>query len=288
MIYYFLPGNGIFGGIKVGYQLVDILNSLGVSACVASPGGLAAQWFPSQAAVTNRDELLAEWKSSDIAVFSLPSDYHELRATCERLVFHCQGTDPAIESFENDYDMVTLSCWNQATAYFSHRGIQSIQVGLGISDNFFYSGQAKKRDSISFMPRRGQEFFQKLAQGLDGWSITPIDGLDELGVAGKLKRSTHFVATSPGEWFGLPALEAMAGGCIVLSPEVLGGMEYLRHRETALVGDWPDLLEYLTDRRLSGDEEAELAQRGIALAHRYSMKNHRKLVMKAVDGGVFS
>lgn len=288
MIYYFLPGNGIFGGVKVGYQLVDVLNSFGVSACIASPGGLAAQWFPSQAPVINRDDLLAGWKSSDIALFSLPSDYQELRSTCERLIFHCQGTDPAIESFESDYDMVTLSCWKQATDYFRDRGIQPVEVRLGISDTFFYSGQLKRANSISFMPRRGRELFESLAHGLDGWSVSPIDGLGESGVARQLTRSTHFVATSPGEWFGLPALEAMAAGCVVLSPEVLGGTEYLRHGETALVGDWPDLREYLTHKRPSGREEAELAQRGMAMAHVYSMSNHKKSVRKAVDEGVFS
>jgi hypothetical protein len=288
MIYYFLPGTGIFGGIKMGYQLVDSLNALGVPACVASPEGEAAQWFSSQAPVVDRAEVMAQWVSSDTAIFSHPDDYLELRQHCDRLIFHCQGTDPTIDSFVSDATLTTIACWRQAHEYLSARGATPFTVGLGIPSAFFYSGEPKQINSLSFMPRRGGDFIERTLEGLEGWNTSPVDAVHELKVAEQLKRSSHFLASSPGEWFGLPALEALAAGCVVLSPEVLGGSEYLHHTETALVGDWPDLREFLSTKRLSPQEEAELSQRGVAMAHTYSMGSHRIAVARAIEQGVFS
>ena len=45
MIYYFLPNADKYGGVKVGCQLVDALNQLGLSAVVVTPDGRAPDWF---------------------------------------------------------------------------------------------------------------------------------------------------------------------------------------------------------------------------------------------------
>ena len=42
-----------------------------------------------------------------------------------------------------------------------------------------------------------------------------------------MKHCSIYLATAEGEWSGLPALEAMSAGCVVVSVPVLGGMEYL-------------------------------------------------------------
>ena len=51
--------------------------------------------------------------------------------------------------------------------------------------------------------------------------------MTENEVARVMKSCSIFLATAEHEWYGLPALEAMSAGCVVVSVPVLGGMEYL-------------------------------------------------------------
>jgi glycosyltransferase involved in cell wall biosynthesis len=51
----------------------------------------------------------------------------------------------------------------------------------------------------------------------------------ESEVARVMKSCSIFLATAEHEWYGLPALEAMSAGCVVVSVPVLGGMEYLHN-----------------------------------------------------------
>jgi hypothetical protein len=288
VIFYFLPGHGIFGGIKAGYQMVDALNSVGLPACVASPGGLAAQWFSSRAPVVDRDEVLASWKADDWAVFSLPHDYGFLRPLIDRLVYHCQGTDPLIDAFLSDSSMRAITSWNQATEYLLDRGKNSHVVPPALPSVFYYSGERKQTKTLSFMPRRGAEFVHRVMEGQDQWATVSIDGVSENTVARTLKHSTHFLASSAGEWFGMPALEAMAAGCVVLSPPVVGADEYLIDGETAIVGDSAKLRHYLEGSVGNKEGEKLMAQRAMAAAHRYSPAKQRASLVSALSEGLFS
>ena len=281
VIFYFLPGAGVFGGIKVGYQFVDVLRSLGYAAVIASPNGTAARWFQSRAPVVSREEALAQAGSSDTAVFSLPQDYPHLRPRFKNLIFHCQGTDPAIDSFLEDESMVALSCWRQAHQYMTDRGVEPFEVGISISQSFSYSGEEKAPLRVAYMPRRGggfiDEFFchAHLAEGL------PIDGATEWEVAEILKSARFFLASSENEWFGLPALEAMAAGCVVLSAPTLGGEEYLESGLNSEVGT-PQALGAFFSRYAYDHEKLDgIVLEAIKTASHYSEERVRALVTDA-------
>ena len=238
MIVYAVPNGGIHGGIKVAYQTVDALCALGVSACIATPDGLASQWFRSNAPVLSRAEALAQMSEDDLLVFSLPHDYSELRATGHQLVFHCQGTDPLIDPVIRDERVEVLTCWQQAAEYVEQRaGRESTDVGIQIADDFYHRGEEKDALAVAFMPRRGKEIALHIAGANPALRAQPIDGLSETQVAMRLRRSSAFIASSVGEGFGLPALEAMAAGCVVLSVPVVGGEEFLSDGENCFYGD---------------------------------------------------
>jgi glycosyltransferase involved in cell wall biosynthesis len=288
MIVYFLPGTGIFGGIKVAYQFVDALADLGVPAVIAAPEGRAATWFASRAPVVDRDEALRRWRREDTAVFSLPDDHADLRGRVDRLVFHCQGTDPRIDPVLEDASVPVLTCWRQAHDYVAAAGREPHDVGIAVAPAFHYAGQPKAPRSVVYLSRRGADVADRVLDGLAGGGVQVhgLDGLDEAGLADALASASVFLATARGEWFGLPALEAMAAGCVVLSVPVVGGVEFLRDGDNAVYGEEDHLRNALRDLLGSADplpgQRMRLA--AIATAHGYSVARHRERRARSLPG----
>ncbi|MFO0407885.1 MAG: glycosyltransferase [Labrys sp. (in: a-proteobacteria)] len=281
---YFLPGMGIFGGIKVGFQFADALAAAGVRVAVATPDALAPTWLRSMTPPIDRDAALAGLRRDDVALFSLPQDYPVLKATPARLVFHCQGTASEIDAILADPTVTVLTCWDQARGYAKQHGRRSINVGIGISEAFFYDGMPKYRNTASFMPRRGAAIVADVARSLPGLDFVAIDGRHEDDAAHIMKRSLAYLATSIGEWFGLPALEAMAAGCVVVSVPVLGGREYLHPNHNCLVAepaDFPEVVKRLMSRDASALRD-RLRRQAMATAAGYSLSRHRQAVARAV------
>jgi hypothetical protein len=273
MNYYFLPGTGVFGGIKVGFQFSQMLGELGVPIVVVTPEGKAATWFYCTVPVISKAEALTRITDKDVILFSLPHDYSELKATGARLVLHCQGTDPLIDPIIADESVVLLSCWEQAAHYMRERaGRGSIEVGISISRSFFYDGRPKYPIEVAYLPRRGGAIAEAAIRRFPALRFNSIDGASEGETARAMMRCSYYLATSVGEGFGLPALEAMAAGCVVVSVPVVGGVEYLLDGTTAVVvepTDAPEALVKLASAK-STDRRARLRDAGHAMAHRYT------------------
>jgi glycosyltransferase involved in cell wall biosynthesis len=238
MIVYAVPSAGIFGSIKVAHQFVDLLQAEGVAACIATPDGKASGWFRSQAPVVARDWALDHLGDGDAIMFSLPHDHAELRRSGLPLFFHCQGTDPLIDPVLRDENVAVLTCWQQAYDYVLAAGGRApTDVGISIAPAFHHRGELKDPHVATHMPRRGREIAEQLAEACPDLHLVPIDGSDEAEVAQMMRRAGVYLATAEGEWFGLPALEAMAAGCVVFSVPVLGGMEFLEDGINCVVGD---------------------------------------------------
>lgn len=287
MIVYVLPGVGRFGGVKVGFQFVELLRSLGVPMVVATPGGEAPRWFRSSVPVVARESTLPELAERDVVVFSLPQDFTEVACTGARIVLHCQGTDPAIDPIVADPRVTTLTCWDQAGTYVASRTDRDpIHVGISVSDVFMVGGRPRRRRSIAYMPRRGWvDRIEHLAHVHD-LELIRIDGDDELEVAAKMASAEVFAAVAEGEWFGLPALEAMASGCVVLSVPTIGGTEYLDDDVTALVRPidrFGEALGSLFGRDGAASRE-RLRSGARRMALRYRRSLHRSVVAAALDG----
>ena len=115
-----------------------------------------------------------------------------------------------------------------------------------------------------------------------------IDELPESGVASSLNQAGYFLATALGEQFGLPALEAMAAGCVVLSVPVRGGMEYLRDGDNCLLVEPDEIASRL--HWISRPEQVKLkvqiAQRARATAADYHPQRHLKRLHGALSAGL--
>lgn len=282
MIFYFLPTPTIHGGIKVGFQFSALLCELGVNVVIATPNGAAPQWFPSQLPVLSREKVMRDLTSEDRVIFSLPHDYEELRKSSARLIFHCQGTDEAIIPILQDENVEILTCWGQANEFVTRFSRKSVNVGISISRTFFYSGEAKSPGTYAFMPRRGFLPSQKKLIMFHG---RPIHNANESQVVQVLKKSSVFVALSENEWFGLPALEAMASGCIVVSPKTLGGSEYLIHGENCFVEKVEDLVERVFEVLGNEQDHQHLRQAALEMSYHYHPRTQLRNLRKILESG---
>ena len=287
MNYYFLPGAGIYGGIKVAFQFVELLHALGVEAVVATPDGSAPSWFPTPVPVVAERDALARLDAGDHLVFSYPFDYERWRATPARLVFHCQGTNPVIDPILADPDVAVLTGWRQATDYARNRGrADAVEVGIAISDVFFEPTEAERAPRVAYMPRKGGAIADACRRVVGHVEWRAIDGATEPEVAVALQASEVYLATAVNEGFGLPALEAMACGCVVVSVPVVGGTEYLHDGWNCVVAE-PDQLPTELARVLGDDhavQRAEMRVHARDAAERYRWSRVRDHLHELLEG----
>ncbi|MFH1177001.1 MAG: glycosyltransferase [Acidobacteriota bacterium] len=272
MIYYFLPDRGRFGGVKVGAQLVEMLVGAGAPAVLALPGGRAPQWFRLSAPVIDDAEARAAASENDWIALNWPPDYQRLAGLPGRRLVHCQGTDLRMDPILADPGVLVLTCWPQASRYVRERsGREPFEIGLAVSRCFTYDGAAKAENLVAYMPRRGYRIARACMRSCPHLDFAPIDELDEEEVAGVMKSAGFYLATSVGEQFGLPALEAMAAGCVVASVPVRGGTDYLEDGCNCVVAApeaLPAALRSLSSRDASR-RRARLRAAALATAARF-------------------
>jgi glycosyltransferase involved in cell wall biosynthesis len=105
-------------------------------------------------------------------------------------------------------------------------------VRPSIDADLFHAGAATRQREICYMPRRGRRDADsvlellRLRGMLQGWRVTPLDGLSHAQVAERLRSATIYLALSGQEGFGLPAAEAMACGNYVVGYHGYGGREF--------------------------------------------------------------
>jgi len=286
VITYFLPDPGIHGGVKVACQFVQLLRELGVRAVTALPNGIAPTWFACSAPVVDEAVALAALEPNDWAMITWPPHYATVSVTPARVVNHAQGVTDMDTIFADPHVMV-LTCWNHAAEYVRARfGREPIEVGIAISDGFFLTGEVKIDNRVAFMPRRGRSIAEACITAVGDCEYLTIDGCSEAQVAQVLKSSGIFLATSVGEDFGLPALEAMAAGCVVVSVPVKGGVEYLDSGKNCLVAVPESLPETLF--WISRPAQAEVRQRlrhaAVATAYRYRTAVQQRRLKALLQG----
>jgi hypothetical protein len=287
MIYYFVPGTAISGGIKVAYQFVDALNALGVKAVIASLGGRAATWLHSHAAVVDAAAVRGTFRPEDIAVFYQPHDYASLRELPGKLVFHCQRTDSLIDPILADPTVLVLTCWMQATEYVQTHGVRDpLEVGISIASCFSYTGEPKFEYAAAYMPRRGQELCTAVRSMYGTLRYVAIEGMNEDEVARVMKYSSIYIATAEHKWFGLPALEAMSAGCVVVSVPVSGGTEYLNDGVNCRVVGPQDFTTAVGEllQEKSAIMRFRMRQAAVATARRYTTGRMMQRLSALLDG----
>lgn len=183
-----------------------------------------------------------------------------------------------------DLGLAGALCCSELTAVFAREvlGLAEVRIVPNAVDPALFA-PGDKTLSIAFMPRKQPAEIRFLRRAFTlrnpRWADIPwipIDGLDRAGVARAMGSSAVFLSTCLYEGFGLPALEAMACGCLVAGFHGYGGLEYVSDAN----GLWcaqGDLLACLAalERAVAlhledGPQAAGLRREARATAARYS------------------
>lgn len=289
MIYYVVPGLGIYGGIKKAFQCAGMLTASGFPCVVASPEGGRPDWMPSTCPTSTRDELAECCRPEDVVLFSSPADALFVDSLpAGRKVVHMQGAitvaDHELMDPARGYEYVSHGL--HMTYELQLRGRVAPYVPLGISDVFRWDGDPKAAGTVAVMPRRGGEILPDLHGVLrKGERLLTIDGIPEAEVARILRAAEVFVAISQAESFGLPPLEAMCAGCCVVGYPGVGGFEFMRHGETAHVvpnGDAASLLRALRRALDDAGYRDGLRRRALAVSAYYTLDREREYLLRAL------
>jgi glycosyltransferase involved in cell wall biosynthesis len=129
---------------------------------------------------------------------------------------------------------VVLTVSEYSNFFLKHAFPKSVVFKLknGINvDQFKFSKHKSKK--IAFMSRKLSEDSTQIMAliranviDFEGWKFVEIDNVSESEVAKIFKESIIFLSFNEQEGLGLPPLEAMASGCIVIGYDGGGGKEY--------------------------------------------------------------
>lgn len=222
------------GGVAKIYEFANALKNAGQDvAVVHQDPQYRPNWFAT-------DVPIESWKSTVVGADDLlvvpefmSSLLPQLRG-CAKVILNQAFSSPGAIWFQDE-----LVCSIVATSQYIHRYIQFVHpqtalfpIQLGYDKLVFNAIHAFKKKQVAYMPRRRGDDSKRIIQALErrgalvGWTVVAIDALPALEVAQILRESMIFLSFSQREGFGLPPLEAMACGCVVVGFHGLGGAEF--------------------------------------------------------------
>ena len=228
------------GGIRTLYRHVDMLCAAGFDAAIVhGDPNFRLQWFEHNTPV---EGLHTDFHPDDWIVF--PEDYIAMMeffkdVSCNKAVF-CQNHFYIFEALPyqvswQDFGITHVLCSSREIQKYIHQvfGLSSHLIPYCINHDIFVPSDQDRGLTVSYMPRKGQVHLKQMIQSM--WFQYPqlrdiqwigIDGYAEHEVVSILQRSAVFVSTTYREGFGLPPIEAMACGAIVVGFTAGGGRDF--------------------------------------------------------------
>lgn len=259
-ILYFLPDvPQVFGGVNITYRHVATLRRLGFDAhivhqragyrYVAALPGVPITFMDRIGTIPDADWMvIPETHRSALALAA--------GSTCRKALF-CQNhfylsmTLTAIAGRTwSDYGIERFLCLSEPIrdAMQDWLGLDGTVIRPAIDDRLFVQAPRSQRPSIAFMPRKGgshvgltRMLIERYADvaglpALSGIEWRVLDGMPQKDVAKALSSAWIYLSTGHLEGLGLPPLEAMSAGAIVVGFTANGGHDYA----TAENGVWVD------------------------------------------------
>lgn len=243
------------GGIRVLYRHVEALRNGGIDAYVVhfSPEFRPA-WFDSEAPVVYASAGLALSPADWVVI---PEDHRQalagLRGVACRKAILCQGHYLVFDGIEpgecwKDYGVSEVLVTSRPIADFVRQtfAVSPTFVPLSIDHAIFRppAEPSARKLQVAYMPRKGPRHI-RMAQGilrqrapqLASIPWVAIDNLHESQVAALFRESAFFLATGYQEGFGLPPVEAMACGALVIGYQAGGGADYATDQNGLWVAD---------------------------------------------------
>lgn len=283
------------GGVTKIYEFASALSAADFSvAVVHHKPDYRPSWFSINVPVVGLKEAVVG--ANDVLVvpeFMSPL-LPQLRG-CAKIILNQNVFAPlSICSYDDQVlAVVSTSEYISRQVRFAHPQSFEISIRLGYDKRIFNPDNALKKKQIAYMPRRRGDDAMNILQALErrgsleGWSVKAIDGLSVRAVSEVLRESMLFLSFSKREGFGLPPLEAMACGCLVLGFHGLGGAEFFDASYCYPIPEDDICLfqETLEELLLSPEVEAICKAKGeaaaVAVSSRYTMQRQDEDVVKA-------
>lgn len=222
------------GGVTKIYEFAAALRNHGFNSVVVHRNpGYRLSWFSSDVPVVSRARTVVE--PNDLLVIpEFMGDVIPKLKGCTKIVLYQASFNPADAHFSDEQvvSLITVSDYIQRYASFAHPRANSLRIRMGYDSFTFFPDFSKKKKQIAYMPRRRADDSRRILKALErrgslkGWSVVAMDGLNASEVANLLRESAIFLSFSQREGFGLPPLEAMACGCLVVGFHGHGGVEF--------------------------------------------------------------
>jgi len=257
-IFYFCHDNPApSGGILTLYNHVEIIKDAGFDAMIVHFNeGFKLNWFNSSAPVTYVRKI--KIYPDDWVV--IPEDYitvFDILSTipCNKVLF-CQGHYnifnylPEQKRYE-DYGVSDFLVSSKEVQRFIEDvfKVPTTLIPYAVDKQIFKPSDEKRKLLLAYMPRRGAWNINQIkgilyhrAPELRDIQWVPIDNLSLEEVASVLQNCFVFLSTGYREGFGLPPVEGMACGCIIVGFPAGGGREYAKKENGFWVTDEDPLL----------------------------------------------
>lgn len=278
------------GGVRIAHHHVVMLNRNGFDARIVLVDNNRDSFFDADIPM---DVLGPNFRMKAGDIFVVPEPWGDLLKRLEpykvRRVMFCQnhfylyhGLGPR-KTFE-DRKLDGVFCCSEVIADYITRtfGLAEVPIIHNGIDHSVFRPLTKKRQ-IAVMPRKMRieanfiiETFQRTHPRLADVPVVVIDGMTEAQTAEILGESAVFLAMSRLEGFGLPPIEAMASGCIVVGFRGDGGRSYA----TPENGIWCDAEDWFAaaDGLAAGidafdaDGGTELVRHALATGSEYTLE----------------
>lgn len=277
------------GGVRIAHHHVAMLVRNGFDARIVLVDNNRDSFFEEDIPY---EVLGPDFRVAGGDIYVIPEPWGDILKRLERFdvrrVMFCQnhfylyhGLGPR-KTFEQRGLHGVFSCSEVISDYITRTfGIDDVPIVHNGIDHGKFRPAEKKRQ-IAVMPRKMRleahfviETFQRLHPELADVPVVIIDGMTEAETAQILAESAVFLAMSRLEGFGLPPIEAMASGCVVVGFMGDGGRSYA----TAENGIWcpPEDWFAAADglaaalNAFDADGGASLVKHGLETAGRYTL-----------------
>lgn len=229
------------GGIRISYHHVALLRKRGFDARILLVEKPGENFFEHPGVPVELLSDIRGWSPEDIIVVPEPWSVLIRRAAqspartfvfCQNHynIFHGLGQAPDYRSMGVDG---VFSCSEVISRFLEDlMGIDRVPVITNAIDHTLFK-PLPKRPQIAVMPRKMkveaafiQGVFKRRHPRHAQVDWVPIEGVRESRVAEIMGQSQVFLSLGRNEGFGLPPVEAMASGCLVVGFVADGGREY--------------------------------------------------------------
>jgi hypothetical protein len=233
------------GGLRKQYRAVDTLNAAGIPAVVLHRRpNFSCTWFEHATPIVTAGDVAVGERD----VIAVPETYGaeigHLPEGVRQVIFN-QGTYLALDSILGGGEaaarpyvanpdlasVVVVSDDGVDAMRYAFPRLPLHRIRHGIDPALHHPPAVPAGRRIAYMPRRRSQESAQVLQLLDlrgaleGWEVVAIERRSEREVAEILRSSRIFLSFSEREGFGLPPLEALACGCLVVGFHGFGGRE---------------------------------------------------------------